>query len=194
MVPARAGREATGDEEQLSGRSDEALVHACRAGDHAAWKELIVRYRRLIYGVPLRHGLSAEQADDIFQQTCIRLFERLQSLRDPAHVRSWLVTTAQRLTLDLIAARRPDPLYQDALTRLPARDTTLEQDLLLLEEQERIRAAVDRLPARCRDLVRLLFYDPEHPSYAEVARRLEVPLGSVGPVRRRCFEKLRRLL
>lgn len=195
MKLARVWHEEAEREAQRAGsRSDEALVLACRAGDQSAWRELIGRYQRLIYSIPLRYGLSADQADDVFQQTCARLFERLHSLRDPAQVRSWLATTAQRLSVDAVAARRPETMDEAEIALLPARDTTIEEDLLLLEAQQQIRAAVDRLPDRCRDLVYLLFYDPERPSYAEVGRRLSLPIGSIGPVRGRCFEKLRQLL
>src|SRR6185312_12744378 len=88
MDPARqpAGAIPVGGQ-SLSEWSDEALVSACRMGNQEAWRALLVRYQRLIYSVPLRLGLSPEQADDIFQQTCLRLFERLQSLRDPKQVR-----------------------------------------------------------------------------------------------------------
>jgi RNA polymerase sigma factor (sigma-70 family) len=195
MDPARqpAGELPDGGQ-SLSEWSDEALVSACRTGNQEAWRALLVRYQRLIYSVPLRLGLSPEQADDIFQQTCLRLFERLRSLRDPTQVRSWLATTAQRLSLDQVAPR-PVTLVDGAEPEhTQSVGSTPEEDLLRLEEQHRIRTAVERLPGRCRKLVYMLFYDPVQLPYSEVARRLEVPLGSVGPIRRRCFDKLRTLL
>jgi len=182
------------EDQSLGEWSDEALVLACRAGNQHAWRALLVRYQRLIYSVPLRLGLATEQADDIFQQTCLRLYERLPSLRDPKYVRSWLATTAQRLSLDFLTLRRVESLDGTEPAPDPSSSSTLEEDLLRLEEQQRIRLAVERLPDRCRKLVHLLFYDPARPSYVEAARRLDVPVGSIGPVRRRCFDKLRKLL
>jgi RNA polymerase sigma factor (sigma-70 family) len=183
------------DASMLEGLSDPELIRACRAGDQAAWELLIARYQRLVFTVPLRFGLSEEEAGDIFQGTCLRLYEHLDSLREPERIGAWLARTAHRLSLDYLQARRPaDPDGEATLLTLPAPAASAEDVLLLLEEQQRIRNAVDRLPDRCRELLLHLVYDPSHPSYAEVARRLGLPLGSVGPIRQRCFERLRRLL
>jgi RNA polymerase sigma factor (sigma-70 family) len=170
--------------------SDEALVAGCRDGDQAAWATLITRYQRLIYTVPVRLGLAEEDAVDVFQNTCMRLHEHLYSLRDPARVAAWLAITARRLSLDVLASRRP-AAAEDLLATLPSPDPTADETLVRLEEQQRIRNAVQALPPRCRDLVYLLFYDPDQPSYAEVAARLGMPIGSIGPNRQRCFAQLR---
>jgi DNA-directed RNA polymerase specialized sigma24 family protein len=76
------------------GRSDADLVRNCRGGDQSAWNELVDRYQRLIFAIPRRAGLSEDQASDIFQEVFVLLFERLDEIRQPEKLRSWLVTTA----------------------------------------------------------------------------------------------------
>jgi RNA polymerase sigma factor (sigma-70 family) len=80
-------------------RSDEsvaALVRACLDGDERAWQELVDRYGRLVYSVPRRLGLSAADADDVFQNVFVLLYQHLGSLRDQGRVSSWLITAAHR--------------------------------------------------------------------------------------------------
>jgi RNA polymerase sigma factor (sigma-70 family) len=176
--------------------SDEKLVAACRAGDARAWEELVQRYQRLIYTVPMRLGLSEDEAGDVFQQTCLRLFERLDTLRDPSRLDAWLVSTSRRLSLDALARCRGNrQASETALLSERVDDAPRpEESLALLEEQQRIRRAVAQLPSRCRALLYHLFYDREEPSYAHIATTLGMPTGSIGPVRARCFAKLKALL
>lgn len=181
--------------EQQQVRSDADLIAACRAGDTDAWEALVMRYRRLIYSIPLQMGLSIDEAADVFQLTWLRLHQRLATLRDPSRARSWLASTAHRLSLDVHAARRPAH-EESAISLTLVKDPRPlpEDEILLLEEQQRIRAAIDQLPRRCREMLVLLFYDPNQPSYATVAQQLGIPVGSIGPVRQRCFSRLRTLL
>jgi RNA polymerase sigma factor (sigma-70 family) len=174
--------------------TDQDLIAACRAGETAAWEQVLRRYQRLIYTVPLRFGLSEDEAGDVFQQTCLRLFERLDSLRDPTRLDAWLVSTSKRLSLDALARRTP---MAPPATLMPDRadlDPGPEARLELLEEQQRIRRALARLDPRCQALLHWLFYDPDEPSYAHIAERLHLPKNSIGPIRARCFARLVLLL
>src|SRR5919198_4154865 len=76
--------------------SDRPLVQACRAGDRRAWETLVRRYERLLYAIPLRCGLSEDDAADVFQTVCVRLLENLEKVRDEQHLTGWLITTAKR--------------------------------------------------------------------------------------------------
>jgi RNA polymerase sigma factor (sigma-70 family) len=69
-----------------------------------------------------------------------------------------------------------------------------DEQLLILEEQHRIRTALSSLDERCRTLLEMLFYLAEPHSYAEIASSLGVPEGSIGPTRARCLAKLLRML
>ena len=180
--------------------SDLQLVSDCRRGDQLAWEKLVRRYQRLIYAIPRRAGLSEDQAAEIFQDVFTTLFEKLNDIEDPERLQAWLVTTTRRRTLRTIS-RMPDRLRSDSDDEETSRAEAMrdesplpDEQLLILEEQHRIRTAVSQLDPRCQTLVELLFYQREPPTYAEVAKVLGVPEGSVGPTRARCLGKLLRIL
>jgi DNA-directed RNA polymerase specialized sigma24 family protein len=156
-------------------RDDTALVRACRAGDQEAWEQLIRRYQRLVYSIPLRAGLDDDSAAEVFQRVFTVLFEKLDTLAQPERLRSWLVTTARRESI--VASKR-----QRRTTRFPESEDDAESidlpdpGLLPGEELERLE---------------LLFFRSDSPPYAEVAAALGMREGSIGPTRARCLEKLR---
>jgi RNA polymerase sigma factor (sigma-70 family) len=185
--------------------SDLQLVSDCRQGDQLAWEKLVRRYQRLIYAIPRRAGLSEDQAAEIFQDVFTTLFEKLNDIEEPDRLQAWLVTTTRRRTLRTISQMpvkpRPDDagepnddIINNTIERLRDESPLPDEQLLILEEQHRIRTAVSQLDDRCQTLVRLLFYQREPPSYAEVAEVLGVPEGSIGPTRARCLGKLLRIL
>lgn len=184
--------------------SDELLIERCRQGRQAAWATLVRRFQRLVHTVPRRAGLSEAQAADVFQATFARLFEHLHRLDDPSRVRAWLVTTARRETLrrleesrrmvDLAPAAGPDGEGGDPFERLVDPAPLPESMLAELQEQDRVRQALERLEPRSRQLLELLFIEDPTPSYAEIAARLSIPEGSIGPTRIRALAKLRTLM
>ena len=190
--------------------SDADLLLRCRAGSQAAWNALVRRFQRLVYTVPRRAGLSEAQAADVFQVAFSRLFEHIDRIDDPARVRAWLVTTAKRETLRLLEQDRrmaepaagssadadgegDDESDTSALERLvdaaPLPDALLDD----LQQQDRLHRALALMDARCRALLTLLFLQDETPSYSDVAQRLQMPQGSLGPTRARCLQHLRAL-
>ncbi len=193
----------------LDALPDAELVGRCLSGVQAAWSTLVRRYQRLVYTVPLRAGLPEEAAADIFQTTFSRLFEHLERLQDPALVRAWLVTTAKRETLlQLERLQRQVPLPDEssdggadgAEPGVPAGHPAFvdpaplaEEALAHLQDLDRLRRALDRLEPRQRQLVEWLFLQEDPPPYAEVARRLGMSEGSIGPTRARCLARLRAL-
>lgn len=183
---------------------DDALVEQCRAGHQGAWSTLVRRFQRLVYTVPRRARLPDELAADVFQTTFQRLFEHLDRLDDASRVRAWLVTTAKRETLRVLAERQRLVGLDDgdddaeegtaAIERVPDPAPLQDEQLAELQELDRVRAAVDRLDPRARQFVELVFLQDEPLPYAELARRLGIPEGSIGPTRARCLAKLRKLL
>lgn len=180
-------------QESLHLLDDEYLVTACLSGDEDAWVTLLARYSRLIYTVPLRFGFAQAIAEEIFQEVCLTLLEKLATLRDRRRFSSWLVTVTRRTCLQRLR-------YQKALHSLELGEEkalalhTPEAAILLLEQQEIVHRSLAKLDVRCQSLVRALFFEAVSPSYEEIAKALQLPQGSIGPTRARCLEKLRHLL
>ena len=182
--------------------SDKQLLLACRNGNQAAWEALIKRYQRLMYAIPRRAGLDDDQSAEVFQEVFATLFQKLDDIEQPERLHSWLVTTARRKTWRVITKQRADQntLGDDEnrsveeLSNVPDNAALPDEVLLKLEEQHRVRRAVEALDDRCRKLLMLLFYESEPPSYAEIATSLGTSEGSIGPTRARCLEKMLRLL
>lgn len=177
--------------------SDEILILACRRGDAKAWITLFTRYQRLIYTIARRAGLDKDQSEDILQYVFATLLEKLDTITQPERIRAWLVTTARREAWRLRQRERvavlslSDDGHTEALLDvLPIPDNVL----MRLEEQHLVRLAVEMLDPRCQKMLNLLYYRPDPLSYAEVAAELGMSEGSIGPVRARCLQKLRRIL
>ena len=188
--------------EEVVQREDRELIAACLAGDGSAWEALISRYQRLIYSIPMKSRLSPDDAADIFQSVCLKLYEKLAGLRDYDRISSWLITTTTREVWRIAARNRRDtpaasPSEDDdteVLDRIAATGPLADQQREALEQQQLVRQAVESLPERCRNLVTMLFYEKDELTYADIARRMGMPVPSVGPTRARCLEKLKKLL
>jgi RNA polymerase sigma factor (sigma-70 family) len=165
------------------------LVAACRRGDRRAWEQVIDRYERLVYAIPLREGLHRDDAADVTQETFAALFKGLHTIREPDRLAYWLMTVARRLTYRV---RNGRPLTEVNLAEYePGLDeTAVDETLQTLWVYE----AIVQLDEPCRSLILGLFFDPAEPSYGEIALQLGRPLGSIGPLRARCLERLRVLL
>jgi RNA polymerase sigma factor (sigma-70 family) len=182
---------------------DASLVARCLLGEAAAWAGLVRRYQRLVYAIVMRAGLDEHAAADVFQTVFARLLPFLPRLHQPDRLRAWIVTTAKREALRVrhlgrrtVSMSAPDDASGEGLEDTLADDSPLAEDALsALQQLDVLRAALDRLDPRCRELLLLLFGDDdERPAYNEVARRLAMPVGSIGPTRARCLGKLRSLV
>jgi RNA polymerase sigma factor (sigma-70 family) len=176
--------------------SDEALVYACRRGDSAAWEAISARYRQLVYTVCRRAGLDREQAADACQIVFTILASKLDSLEQPARLHAWLVTTARRQAVALRNRERVagTTSFDDLTVDVQAPDLPPDEWLERIEDQLKVRAALSSLDPRCRELLSLLFYRPAPAPYSEITAVLGIPEGSIGPIRGRCLQRLRRKL
>jgi RNA polymerase sigma factor (sigma-70 family) len=183
---------------------DSTLVARCSAGDAAAWRQLVQRYQRLVHAIVRRGGLDEHHAADVFQTVFTRLVQALPKLTEPDRLQAWIVTTAKReLWLQVQRSRRQVSLTPDdressgPADAIDPADPALQPDQTLdhLQQVWRVREGLQALDERCRDLLTLVFRDDDDRlGYDEVARRLGLPVGSIGPTRLRCLDKLRRLL
>ncbi|MGP7997306.1 MAG: RNA polymerase sigma factor [Streptosporangiaceae bacterium] len=170
------------------------LVARARDGDQRAWNEIVDSYAPLVWSICSRYKLSRQDIDDIGQTVWLLLVERLGNLRQPAALPGWLATTTRRQCFRVLrAARRYDhsgPPGESQMSGDPP-PLMIEQEVIAAELNAALRAAFAQLPARCRQLLSLLITDPPL-SYAEISAALPVPIGSIGPQRARCLDRLRR--
>lgn len=186
------------------GEDDASLVARCAAGDGAAWARLVQRYQRLVYAIVRRVGLDEHAAADVFQTVFSRLVQYLPRIAEPSRLQAWIVTTAKREALlqrrlgqRSVSMTRTEDSAEDGAAEWDLADASpmADEALEALQQLNRVRAALDRLDARSRELLLLLFRDEDDKlSYEEVARRLSTSVGSIGPTRSRCLDKLRRFL
>lgn len=175
---------------------DPELIEACLNGKDQAWEALITRYQRLIYTVPLRYGLSEHDANDIFQNISLLLLKNLHALRDRQRLGAWLVITTRRECWRMTRQQRQATLAEETISvnEQAAKRTPSEDELLTLERQSIIRTALGQLGSPCQQLLTLLFFTEPKPGYSEVAKKISLPEGSIGPNRARCLEKLLKIL
>jgi len=166
--------------------SDAELLAGCRNGDPDAWDELVSRYERLVFSVALRNGLSREDACDVTQTTFVFLLESLVGLREDEKLASWLMTVSRRQAWRV---RRSNDRQLEL-----AEPTERSNDLDGWERVVAVHQALHETGMPCRELLTYLYFDPTAPSYAEVARRMGRSIGTIGPMRARCLQRLRTAL
>jgi RNA polymerase sigma factor (sigma-70 family) len=170
-------------------RTPAALLDAATAGDQGAWTELIARYSAMVTAVVAGFRLQESDSADAVQNTWLRLVLYSATIRDPEKIAGWLATTARREALGVIRRSRTEIATESAGETLPAPGPTPEDVVVTAETHAAVRAAAGALTGRRRLLVDVLFYQPPQ-SYEEVARRTGMPLGSIGPTRRRTLKEL----
>jgi RNA polymerase sigma factor (sigma-70 family) len=167
--------------------TDAELVERCRAGDNAAWGLLVERYSRYVYAIAGRgFRLPDHDAEDVFQDVFLRVYQRLDSVRDPGALRPWIAQVTRRLCLDRLTAAKSEPETGDP-------DETESQDTLAeIESAMDVQEAVRALDGRCRELLDRFFARDE--PYRVIADELELPMGTVASRISRCLDKLRDVL
>lgn len=173
----------------------EEVVSAAAAGDQVAWRELVSRYARTVWFVTRSFRLSDADAQDVSQTTWLLLAVHLKTIKDPAAVGGWLATTTRRECIRLLR-RRGRELPIDPQGPAEDRDAGTDQGedaVLRAEQRALVRAAFAQLPEACRRLLGMLMRDPP-PSYEVIGLELGLPRGSIGPTRRRCLERLRKVI
>jgi RNA polymerase sigma factor (sigma-70 family) len=164
---------------------------AARDGDRAALNAIVAELTPLLWQVARVTGLAAGACEDVVQTTWLHLLRELADIRDPYALTGWLVTVARREAVHAAnLARRERPVVDDALDQPDAATADADEVLVRDERSRALWQALDQLPARCRDLLRLVAF-VHRPDYDAVATALDMPRGSIGPTRGRCLAKLR---
>jgi RNA polymerase sigma factor (sigma-70 family) len=166
------------------------LVLLAADGDDDAWDRLVHELGGLVRSVIRSYRLAEADAADVEQTTWMRLVEHVDRLREPACVGDWLATTARRECLQTLA-RAARVIPRDELPQL-VDETARHADAQIIGERDRaLRRGFERLHPRDRALLRLTLAVPPL-SYEQIAARLQMPVGSVGPTRIRALQRLRR--
>lgn len=168
---------------------DAELIERCLAGDPDAWEALLQKYKRLIYAVLMRYRLSEQDAADLFQSVCIDLYNELTQLRDSGALRGWLARVTANACFHhkrKLSKRQFEDIEEANVQNDPEAARWMEE----IERDQLVREALLRLTPRCRELLRLLFFEDPPRAYEEVARSLGLATGSIGFIRGRCLKKL----
>jgi len=162
-----------------------------RAGDESALDELVRMMSPVLWHVVRATGLDREAAEDVVQNTWLTLVRSGDSVRDAQAITRWLCTAARREAWRVSkSASRTRPVEDEVLdARMPVQ-TSPESEVVSDDEKAHLWRALSRLPERCQKLLRIVAWEPR-PDYSSVAEGLDMPIGSIGPTRRRCLDKLR---
>lgn len=172
-------------------RSDAELVEGVRTGDETAWQQLVDRYSGRLWTVARSQGLDRERASDVIQTVWLNLLHGVDALREPGAVGAWLVTVARREAIRVDRRSKRSVLVDDERMDLhPAQVDDVDRQAIIDHDSVLIRRAVRHLGERCQELLTLL-YSSDELSYHEIAQLLEMPIGSIGPTRARCLDRLR---
>jgi RNA polymerase sigma factor (sigma-70 family) len=174
-------------------RTDVEIWAEILAGQDSAWKELVHRYEALVYTVASRANLSYGDVADCFQNTWVLLYQNRKKVQDPGRLSAWLVTTAKREALRLRRkSQRFSPL--DDTPELVDNGELPDSELESLQQQHLLEKSLAEIDERCRRLLQALFFEPEKVSYDEIARSIGVSPNTLGPARRRCLDRLKKIL
>ena len=171
---------------------DSALLARCLDGDETAWRMIVRRYRNLVYSTALEVGLDADDAGDVFQEVWVELHRSVSRIRNPDALPRWLMVATRRLAYKVAVRRRRSVSGVSRDLVDPA--TLSDEAYRALRTRQRLEEAFDLLDERCAGLLRLLFLNPDKLSYDEIAKETGLAIGSIGPIRSRCLERLKKLL
>ena len=175
--------------------TDTRLVRECLKGDEDAWSALIEKYKRLIYSIPVKYGFNSDDANDIFQAVCLELLSELPKLRKPKALPKWLIQVASHKCFHRRRQQQrtevPDEVEQLPEETVPSQTEGIFREA---EEEQTLRDALSALAPRCRQLVEMLFFEEPARPYKDVAASLGIATGSIGFIRQRCLERLRKQL
>ncbi len=177
--------------------SDRRLVVECLDGGEAAWSALVDKYKNLVYAIILKTRVTSEEAADLFQTVWLEAYNDLPKLRQKKSVKPWLITLAKRQCYHWKQKRRRRQLHESGeldAGELEEQGVVEPSSVEELERDQLVREAIFALSARCREMIRLLFFTSPPVPYKEVARRLGLATGSIGFIRGRCLRRLRKNL
>lgn len=165
------------------------LLTRAASGDQAAWNALVDRFGQMVWSIARSFRLDEATAKDVTQTVWLKLVENCHKIADPERLPGWLATTCRREALRVAKLRErtiPTEFEFDLEDPSPSLETLMVED----EEVRAVLASYRGLSKECQELLRLLAVDPPL-SYEEISSATGRPIGSLGPTRSRCIEKLK---
>jgi len=190
------------DEQTYSPASPFAvLVDGSLSGSAVAWQSLVKRLERVVWKAVNMMTTDDEIRKDAFAATWLRLVERLAAIREPEKLPGWLTTTATNEVRQIIRQRgrqqvnvdwsAPQDVFAGLLANTDDAHGEHDRELVRDEVRSTVRRAFSSLDEECRQILTVLVLaDPPVP-YKDASEALHRPIGSLGPSRMRCLEKLR---
>lgn len=169
--------------------SERELVERARRGDSGAFEALVRQHQDAVYRLCARHA-GTDGAEDLAQETFLRAFVHREAMDPELSVRPWLLSIAHRLCIDRFRTRKQFDPVDDEAHAAPEIDLAAAIDAR--SSIAAIEAAMAKLPAGQREA--LAMYHVEEMAYADIARTLKVPMGTVMNWLHRGREKLRQVL
>ena len=168
-----------------------------RRGDPAAFEALLERYQNRLYRYLLRMVREPATAKDLFQQTWLRVAEKIRSYNPQRSFEAWLFSVARNLAIDHFRRYKPESLDEPLATgetradQLVGAGPTALEGVIVRERSSRLAATLGELPVIYREVLSLRF--EEEMKLEEIAEVLGTPLSTVKTRLRRSLEQLRRL-
>ena len=158
-------------------------------GDQAAWNALVDRFSQMVWSIARGFRLDEATAKDVSQTVWLKLDENCHRVSDPERLPGWLATTCRREAMRVMGLRErtvPTDFEYDIADEAPSLETMLIED----DEARSVVVAFRTLSGECQQLLRLLTTEPPL-SYEEISDLIGRPIGSLGPTRSRCLERLK---
>lgn len=160
------------------------LVRRCRAGDGAAWEEIVQSYSRRVYNLAYRFTSRADTAEDLTQDVFVRVYRSLEQYNPKqGDLQNWLMRLARNLIIDDYRKRQRAPQdeiaddLEDHKYHLRSAGNSVQREMERRELGAQVQAGIDKLSADLRTCV--ILRDIEELSYQEIVDLLKIPEGTV---------------
>ena len=167
---------------------DRMLVTRSLEGDEKAFEHLFTRYREAIRQLLQQRAGSADDADDLLQETFIKVYLHLDRYNASYTFGQWVYTIARNTFIDFVRRRQDDLSIDERFSAPPSPAPTPEESVIRLQQRAQIEHYLDALTPRYRQLIQMRFF--EEYSYEEIAEKLQLPMGTVKTQIHRARERM----
>lgn len=182
----------TSNSDESSSIRDRDLIARLRQGDPHALSDLYAQYARLVHTLALRMLTNSQEAEDLTQEIFVTLWQRQQYDPNRGSLSSYLVTLTRSRALDRLRSRGSTMRMMQQLKQTPpppSQDKTPLEFAVLQERSQQVRTALAQLSPEQREILEIAYF--EGLSQAQIAQRLNIPLGTVKTRSRQGLLKLR---